>query len=210
MQLDYSMCRWGRNTYLEREAGTFLLRVDSIEIFHKVAAVINIYFTTFLRKSARIIPLVTKARRQSPYLMMAWSWILFGWGKCVSALHTEKIALMNAPVLPEFPKKKVVPFLLLQMIQNRWNLNPRRHLFLPQLFTLHLSSDYWISDYKQHSVMWDFKFSRRRVWCSELSSGLYCRVEWLSTFIIHGSTTQKTALNIVLTTPKMILRFETI
>jgi hypothetical protein len=24
--------------------------------------------------------------------------------------------------------------------------------------------------------MWDFKFSRRRVWCSELSSGLYCRV----------------------------------
>jgi hypothetical protein len=29
--------------------------------------------------------------------------------------------------------------------------------------------------------MRDFKFSRRRVWCSELSSGLYCRVEWLST-----------------------------
>jgi hypothetical protein len=28
---------------------------------------------------------------------------------------------------------------------------------------------------------WDFKFSRRRVWCSELSSGLYCRVKWLST-----------------------------
>jgi hypothetical protein len=25
-------------------------------------------------------------------------------------------------------------------------------------------------------VLWDFKFSRRRVWCSELSSGLYCRV----------------------------------
>jgi hypothetical protein len=23
--------------------------------------------------------------------------------------------------------------------------------------------------------LWDFKFSRRRVWCSELSSGLYCR-----------------------------------
>jgi hypothetical protein len=23
--------------------------------------------------------------------------------------------------------------------------------------------------------MWDFKFSRRRVWCSELSSGIYCR-----------------------------------
>jgi hypothetical protein len=41
--------------------------------------------------------------------------------------------------------------------------------------------------------LWDFKFSRRRVWCSELSSGLYCRVK--STIILHGSTTQKTALN---------------
>jgi hypothetical protein len=30
--------------------------------------------------------------------------------------------------------------------------------------------------------MWDFKFSRRRVWCSELSSGLYCRVKWLNHF----------------------------
>jgi hypothetical protein len=29
--------------------------------------------------------------------------------------------------------------------------------------------------------MWDFKFSRRRVWSSELSSGMYCRVKWLST-----------------------------
>jgi hypothetical protein len=43
---------------------------------------------------------------------------------------------------------------------------------------------------------WDFKFSRRRVWCSELSSGLYCRVKWLSKIILHGSTTQKTALNV--------------
>jgi hypothetical protein len=40
------------------------------------------------------------------------------------------------------------------------------------------------------TLLWDFKFSRRRVWCSELFSGLYCRVEW------HGSITQKTALNI--------------
>jgi hypothetical protein len=31
-------------------------------------------------------------------------------------------------------------------------------------------------------AMWDFKFSRRRVWCSELSSGLYCRVKCLSSF----------------------------
>jgi len=70
--------------------------------------------------------------------------------------------------------------------------------------------------------LWDFKFSRRRVWCSELSSGLYCRVKWLSTdvsevrtasiirdgwrqyaplkrrstIILHGSITQKTTLNI--------------
>jgi hypothetical protein len=93
----------------------------------------------------------------------------------------------------------------------------------------------------QHkSLMWDLKFSRRRGWCSELSSGLYCRVKWLSTdvsemrtasiirdesslmmeavrtseshpwwwrqyaplkrrstIILHGSTTQKTALNII-------------
>jgi hypothetical protein len=45
--------------------------------------------------------------------------------------------------------------------------------------------------------LWHFKFSRRRVWCSELSSGLYCRVKLLSTadvslkrrttLILHGS-----------------------
>jgi hypothetical protein len=28
-----------------------------------------------------------------------------------------------------------------------------------------------------HEFFWDFKFSRRRVWCSELSSGMYCRVK---------------------------------
>jgi hypothetical protein len=53
--------------------------------------------------------------------------------------------------------------------------------------------------------MWDFKFSRRRVWCSELSSGIYCRVKWWrqyaplkrrSTIILHGSISQKTTLNI--------------
>jgi hypothetical protein len=41
---------------------------------------------------------------------------------------------------------------------------------------------------EHYSMLWDFKFSRRRFWCSELSSGLYC---------LHGSTTQKTALNII-------------
>jgi hypothetical protein len=35
--------------------------------------------------------------------------------------------------------------------------------------------------------LWDFKFSRRRVWCSELSSGLYCRVKWLSTDVSEVS-----------------------
>jgi hypothetical protein len=32
-----------------------------------------------------------------------------------------------------------------------------------------------------HHHLWDFKFSRRRVWCSELSCGMYCRVKWLLT-----------------------------
>jgi hypothetical protein len=57
---------------------------------------------------------------------------------------------------------------------------------------------HWCSALQQLSHMWDFKFSRRRVWCSELSSGLYCRVKWLSTIILHGSTSQKTILNIIL------------
>jgi hypothetical protein len=71
--------------------------------------------------------------------------------------------------------------------------------------------------------LWDFKFSWRRVWCSELSSGLYCRVKWLSTdvsevctasiireewwwrqyaplkcrptIILHGSTTQRSRVS---------------
>jgi hypothetical protein len=62
------------------------------------------------------------------------------------------------------------------------------------------------------NISWDFKFSRRRVWCSELSSGMYCRVKCLSTnpwwwrqyaplkrrstIILHGSTSQKTILSI--------------
>jgi hypothetical protein len=35
---------------------------------------------------------------------------------------------------------------------------------------------------------WDFKFSRRRVWCSELSSGIYFRVKWLSTDVSEVRT----------------------
>jgi hypothetical protein len=31
--------------------------------------------------------------------------------------------------------------------------------------------------YHIQPTLWDFKFSRRRVWCSELSSGMYCRVK---------------------------------
>jgi hypothetical protein len=53
------------------------------------------------------------------------------------------------------------------------------------------------------TIMWDFKFSRRRLWSSE-SSGMYCRVlNWMSTdvsvvraIILHGSISQKTTLNI--------------
>jgi hypothetical protein len=29
----------------------------------------------------------------------------------------------------------------------------------------------------QNNTLWDFKFSRRRVWSSDLSSGMYCRVK---------------------------------
>jgi hypothetical protein len=55
-------------------------------------------------------------------------------------------------------------------------------------------------------VLWDFKFSRQRVWCSELSSGIYCHVNLLSTdvsevrrskIILHGSISQKTILNTI-------------
>jgi hypothetical protein len=60
-------------------------------------------------------------------------------------------------------------------------------------------TDLWPHRLSHHgsltNIMWAFKFSRRRVWCSELSSGMYCRVKWLSTIILHGSTSQKTILN---------------
>jgi len=61
-----------------------------------------------------------------------------------------------------------------------------------------------------HFKLWDFKFSWRRVWSSDLSSGMYCRVKspwwWrqhvplkrLPTIILHGSTSQKTNLKIIL------------
>jgi hypothetical protein len=47
----------------------------------------------------------------------------------------------------------------------------------------------------KHETLRDFRFSRQRVWCSELSSGMYCRVKWLSTIILYGRTSQKTILN---------------
>jgi hypothetical protein len=75
------------------------------------------------------------------------------------------------------------------------------------------------SDNIRHPIqMWDFKFSRRRVWSSDLSSGMYCRVKKLSTdvsdvraasiiravslkrrstIILHGSISQKTNLNFI-------------
>jgi hypothetical protein len=36
--------------------------------------------------------------------------------------------------------------------------------------------------------LWNFKFSRRQVWCSELSSGMYCRVKQLSTDVSEVHT----------------------
>jgi hypothetical protein len=41
---------------------------------------------------------------------------------------------------------------------------------------------------QQKSNVWDFKFSRRRVWCSELSSGMYCCIKWLSTDVSEVRT----------------------
>jgi hypothetical protein len=41
---------------------------------------------------------------------------------------------------------------------------------------------------KTYYIPWDFKFSRRLVWCSELSSGIYCRVKWLSTDVSEVRT----------------------
>jgi hypothetical protein len=79
---------------------------------------------------------------------------------------------------------------------------------------------------KQMGTVWDFKFSRRRVWSSELSSGMYCHAKWLSTDvsevraaqgwwrqhvrlkrrptnILHGSTSQKTILNFKMSTGRL-------
>jgi hypothetical protein len=56
-------------------------------------------------------------------------------------------------------------------------------LYFVSLFTYNYKSRlvarYFIrgEEYKIQRYLWDFKFSRRRVWCSELSSGLYCRVK---------------------------------
>jgi hypothetical protein len=49
--------------------------------------------------------------------------------------------------------------------------------------------------------LWDFKFSRRRVWRSDLSSGMpwwwgqHVPLKRRSTIILHGSTSQKTNLD---------------
>jgi hypothetical protein len=42
--------------------------------------------------------------------------------------------------------------------------------------------------YEFEKGLWDFKFSRRRVWCSELSSGMYCRIKLLSTDVSEVRT----------------------
>jgi hypothetical protein len=54
----------------------------------------------------------------------------------------------------------------------------------------HSSREIWCLDERLQasSTLWDFKFSRRGVWCSELSSGLYCRVKWLSTDVSEVRT----------------------
>jgi hypothetical protein len=43
-----------------------------------------------------------------------------------------------------------------------------------------------LSEVKQR--LWDLKFSQQLVWCSELSSGIYCHVKWLSTDVSEVRT----------------------
>jgi hypothetical protein len=43
-----------------------------------------------------------------------------------------------------------------------------------------LRAEVWtlvLTNTKSVTTMWDFKFSRRQVWCPELSCGIYCRVK---------------------------------
>jgi hypothetical protein len=56
--------------------------------------------------------------------------------------------------------------------------NVTKHSYLPNENIFH----------KAYVSLWDFKFSRWRVWCSELSSGLYCCVKWLSTDVSEVRT----------------------
>jgi hypothetical protein len=61
------------------------------------------------------------------------------------------------------------------------------HSLISAVLNLHL----WFpfsSDLQHYQFMWDFKFSRRRVWCPELSSGKYCRVKLLSTDVSEVRT----------------------
>jgi hypothetical protein len=48
-----------------------------------------------------------------------------------------------------------------------------------EIFTIVRTSDWYFyaHKYKKNRNMWYSKFSRRRVWSSELSSGMYCRVK---------------------------------
>jgi arylamine N-acetyltransferase len=55
----------------------------------------------------------------------------------------------------------------------------------------------WNGNYREENSeknIWDFKFSRRRVWCSELSCGMYCRVKWLS-LMMEAVRTSKTSVD---------------
>jgi hypothetical protein len=47
----------------------------------------------------------------------------------------------------------------------------------------------------KHVSRWDFKFLWQRVWCSELSSGTYCRVKWLSTDVSEVRTASETSVD---------------
>jgi hypothetical protein len=97
-----------------------------------------------------------------------------------------------------------------------WNCCVLRYLH-PPLLAAHTCM--YINTFLNNASTLELKGRNALLSCSELSSGLYCRVEWLSTdvsevrtwwwrqyaplnrrstIILHGSTSQKTILNLIL------------
>jgi hypothetical protein len=52
-----------------------------------------------------------------------------------------------------------------------------------------------VKPHKKQTFPWYFKFSWRRVWCSELSSRMYCHVKWLLTDVSEVRTASETSVD---------------